>query len=69
MCAPDSNFDVKTSHSLSMEVCGESSPPEFNASEKKINILGKISSKMNCMYINGNSYDLIFEIFFYNEDN
>lgn len=35
MCAPDSNFDVKTSHSLSMEVCGESSPPELNASGKK----------------------------------
>lgn len=56
MCAPDSNFDVKTSHSLSMEVCGESSPPEFNASEKKIKInskKSKISSKMN--YINGNN--------------
>lgn len=44
MCAPDSNLDVKTSHNLSMEVCGESSPPEFNASEKKINI-GKKKTK------------------------
>lgn len=61
MCAPDSNFDVKTSHNLSMEVCGESSPPEFNASEKKIINIGKKKLKMNCT--NDNNYDIIFSFF------